>query len=98
MSNYDDVLRSADGKNALNFLTLTSGQLGCDWNADPTREEAFKLWNVSFSAAPKQNVVSTTFLCQNIQKCLLDLQLSNPFLDCRPHLDQGKRMERKCIC
>jgi len=44
MSNYDDVLRCADG------------QLGCDWNADPTREEAFKLWNVSFSAAPKQNV------------------------------------------
>jgi len=42
-------------------LTFYLGQLGKDWNADPTREEAFKVWNVQFNAKPKANVVSTLY-------------------------------------
>jgi hypothetical protein len=43
----------------INFpLTRNLAQLGCDWNADHTREEAFKVWNVQFNAKPKENVVS----------------------------------------
>jgi len=41
-----------------NQSPFTLAQLGCDWNADTTREEAFKVWNVQFNAKPKDTVVS----------------------------------------
>ena len=40
------------------LLTCDLAELGKDWNADATREEAFKVWNVQFNAKPKENVVS----------------------------------------
>lgn len=57
MSYYDDVLKSADCKSN-KLITFNLAQLGTDWNADSTREEAFKVWNVQFNAKPKENVVS----------------------------------------
>jgi hypothetical protein len=44
MAYYDNILHAADG------------QLGKDWNADTSREEAFKAWNVQFTAQPKESV------------------------------------------
>lgn len=58
MSYYDNILSDADCKNCFT-LTHDLAQLGYDWNADHTREEAFKVWNVQFNAKPKENVVST---------------------------------------
>lgn len=40
------------------ILNRNLAELGKDWNADATREEAFKVWNVQFNAKPKENVVS----------------------------------------
>lgn len=44
------------------LLTCDLAELGKDWNADATREEAFKVWNVQFNAKPKENVVSIEWI------------------------------------
>ena len=77
-------------------LTFYLAQLGKDWNADPTREDAFKVWNVQFNAKPKANVVSTQK--KKLRKIPKYIQSHTNFnIDCWPHLDQTKRVEERLI-
>lgn len=52
-------------------LTFNLGQLGKDWNADTSREEAFKAWNVQFTAQPKESVVSVILASPKISNSVL---------------------------